>query len=67
MSPPDGEVVAVIGGGPAGLMAAEELARAGRAVTVYEKMPSVGRKFLMAGRGGLNLTHSEAMPRFLGR
>jgi uncharacterized flavoprotein (TIGR03862 family) len=58
--------VAVIGAGPAGLMAAEILAqRAG--VTVYERMPSVGRKFLLAGRGGLNLTHSEELPRFLAR
>jgi uncharacterized flavoprotein (TIGR03862 family) len=52
---------AVIGGGPAGLMAAEIIASAGQAVTVYDRMPSVGRKFLMAGRGGLNLTHSEGM------
>ena len=53
--------VAVIGGGPAGLMAAEMLAAAGPAVSVrlYDAMPSVGRKFLLAGRGGLNLTHSE--------
>ena len=58
---------AVIGGGPAGLMAAEVLARDGVAVTVYDRMPSVGRKFLMAGRGGLNLTHSEALPKFLAR
>ena len=58
---------AVIGGGPAGLMAAEVLARDGVAVTVYDRMPSVGRKFLMAGRGGLNLTHSEALPKFLDR
>jgi uncharacterized flavoprotein (TIGR03862 family) len=58
---------AVIGGGPAGLMAAEVLSAAGVAVTVYDRMPSVGRKFLMAGRGGLNLTHSEAMETFLAR
>ena len=58
---------AVIGGGPAGLMAAEVLSAAGVAVTVYDRMPSVGRKFLMAGRGGLNLTHSEPMEAFLGR
>ena len=45
---------AVVGGGPAGLIAAETLARAGRPVTLYERMPSVGRKFLLAGRGGLN-------------
>jgi uncharacterized flavoprotein (TIGR03862 family) len=59
--------VAVIGAGPAGLIAAEVLAEAGVRVTVYERMPSVGRKFLMAGRGGLNLTHSEELDRFLTR
>ena len=59
--------VAVIGAGPAGLMAAEVLAQSGAAVTVYDAMPSAGRKFLMAGRGGLNLTHSEPLPQFLGR
>lgn len=59
--------VAVIGGGPAGLMAAEVLSAAGRSVTVFEKMPTFGRKFLMAGRGGLNLTHSEDFARFAGR
>jgi uncharacterized flavoprotein (TIGR03862 family) len=59
--------VAVIGGGPAGLFAAEALATAGVKVTVHEKMPSLGRKFLMAGRGGLNLTHSEGLEPFLGR
>jgi uncharacterized flavoprotein (TIGR03862 family) len=59
--------VAIIGAGPAGLMAAEVLARGGADVTVYDAMPSVGRKFLMAGRGGLNLTHSEALPAFLAR
>ena len=57
--------VAIIGAGPAGLMAAEVIARGGARVTVYDAMPSVGRKFLMAGRGGLNLTHSEPMPAFL--
>ena len=57
----------VIGGGPAGLMAAEVLAGAGVAVTVYDQMPSVGRKLLMAGRGGLNLTHAEPLPVFLSR
>ena len=59
--------VVVIGGGPAGLMAAEVLATAGRAVTVFDQMPSAGRKLLMAGRGGLNLTHAEALPVFLSR
>jgi uncharacterized flavoprotein (TIGR03862 family) len=54
--------VAVVGGGPAGLMAAEVLAGAGLSVDLYDAMPSVGRKFLLAGRGGLNLTHSEAQP-----
>jgi uncharacterized flavoprotein (TIGR03862 family) len=58
---------AVVGGGPAGLMAAEVLARDGIAVTVYDQMPSVGRKLLMAGRGGLNLTHAEPLPVFLSR
>ena len=58
---------AVIGAGPAGLMAAEVLARGGAAVTVYDRMPSAGRKFLLAGRGGLNLTHSEDFERFVGR
>ena len=60
-------VVAVIGGGPAGLMAAERLAEGGVAVTVYDRMPSVGRKLQIAGRGGLNLTHTEPLPRFLKR
>jgi uncharacterized flavoprotein (TIGR03862 family) len=59
--------IAVIGGGPAGLFAAEALAQAGHAVTVYERMPNVGRKFLMAGRGGLNLTHSEPLDTFVTR
>ena len=59
--------VAVIGAGPAGLMAAEVLAGGGISVTVYDAMASTGRKFLMAGRGGLNLTHSEALPQFLER
>ncbi|MDP3867578.1 TIGR03862 family flavoprotein [Phenylobacterium sp.] len=59
--------VAIIGGGPAGLMAAEVLSRAGLSVTVYDRMPSLGRKFLMAGRGGLNLTHSEDLDAFIGR
>src|ERR1700716_2910723 len=59
--------VAVIGAGPAGLMAAEVLARGGASVTVYDAMPSAGRKLLMAGRGGLNLPHSEPLPEFLER
>jgi len=59
--------VAVIGAGPAGLMAAEVLTAGGAPVTVYDHMPSAGRKFLMAGRGGLNLTHNEDMPAFLAR
>jgi uncharacterized flavoprotein (TIGR03862 family) len=59
--------VAVIGGGPAGLMAAETLAEAGARVTVYERMPRVARKLLLAGRGGLNLTHGEPLPTFLAR
>ncbi len=59
--------VAVIGGGPAGLMAADVISCAGCEVTILERMPSVGRKFLMAGRGGLNLTHSENLDVFLGR
>jgi uncharacterized flavoprotein (TIGR03862 family) len=57
----------VIGGGPAGLMAAETLLQAGIAVDLYDAMPSVGRKFLMAGRGGLNITHSEPLAQFLSR
>jgi uncharacterized flavoprotein (TIGR03862 family) len=60
-------VVAVIGAGPAGLMAAEVLQAHGARVHVFDAMPSVGRKFLLAGIGGLNLTHSEAMPGFLAR
>jgi uncharacterized flavoprotein (TIGR03862 family) len=56
---------AVIGGGPAGLMAAEVLINGGMRVDVYDAMPSPGRKFLMAGKGGLNLTHSEAHDSFL--
>ncbi|MEX6504123.1 TIGR03862 family flavoprotein [Pseudomonas zhanjiangensis] len=58
---------AIIGGGPAGLMAAEVLARAGVRVELYDAMPSVGRKFLLAGVGGMNITHSEAKNAFLGR
>jgi uncharacterized flavoprotein (TIGR03862 family) len=56
--------VCVIGAGPAGLIAAERLASAGLAVEVFDRMPSAARKFLMAGRGGLNITHSEDMELF---
>ncbi|MGE5467867.1 MAG: TIGR03862 family flavoprotein [Ignavibacteria bacterium] len=59
--------VAVIGGGPAGLMAAEVLGAAGIRVDLYDAMPSVGRKFLMAGKGGLNLTHAEPKSDFVSR
>lgn len=59
--------VTIIGGGPAGLMAAEVLSQAGVRVDVYDGMPSVGRKFLLAGVGGMNITHSEAYPAFLSR
>jgi hypothetical protein len=59
--------IAIIGAGPAGLIAAEHLSAAGHGVDIFEKMPTPGRKFLMAGRGGLNLTHSEPLPAFLGR
>ena len=61
--PLDADVV-IVGGGPAGLMAADVLAHAGRSVHLFDAMPSVGRKFLLAGRGGLNLTHSEPRPQF---
>ena len=59
--------IAIIGGGPTGLMAAEVLAAGGAQVDLFDAMPSVGRKFLLAGRGGLNLTHSEDLERFAGR
>jgi uncharacterized flavoprotein (TIGR03862 family) len=59
--------IAIVGGGPAGLMAAEVAAQGGAQVDVYDGMPSVGRKFLLAGKGGLNLTHSEPLERFLDR
>jgi uncharacterized flavoprotein (TIGR03862 family) len=59
--------VAIIGGGPAGLMAAEILSQAGIKVDLYDAMPSVGRKFLLAGVGGMNITHSEPYPAFLSR
>ncbi|HEV7335926.1 MAG TPA: TIGR03862 family flavoprotein [Bosea sp. (in: a-proteobacteria)] len=64
MSEPD---VAIIGAGPAGLIAAERLAQAGHRVALYERMPSPARKLLLAGRGGLNLTHSEPLDGFLDR
>lgn len=59
--------VAVIGGGPAGLMAAEVLSAGGAQVELYDAMPSIGRKFLLAGRGGLNLTHAEPAALFMQR
>lgn len=59
--------VAIVGGGPAGLMAAEQLSAAGLQVNLYDAMASVGRKFLLAGRGGLNLTHAEPFDAFAGR
>ncbi|MDQ3268442.1 MAG: TIGR03862 family flavoprotein, partial [Pseudomonadota bacterium] len=59
--------VAIIGGGPAGLMAAEVLIQGGVQVDLYDAMPSVGRKFLMAGKGGMNITHSEPIEPFLSR
>jgi predicted flavoprotein YhiN len=58
------DAAAVVGGGPAGLMAAEALLARGVAVDLYDAMPSVGRKFLLAGKGGLNLTHTERRPGF---
>lgn len=63
----DNTFVAIVGGGPAGLMAAEVISQAGLSVHLYDAMPSVGRKFLQAGKGGLNLTHSEPFDQFLGR
>ncbi|OZA30071.1 MAG: NAD(FAD)-utilizing dehydrogenase [Hydrogenophilales bacterium 17-61-9] len=62
-----GRAVAVIGGGPAGLMAAETLIQGGVRVDLYDAMPSMGRKFLLAGVGGMNLTHSEPFERFVSR
>ncbi|VXB24407.1 Aminoacetone oxidase family FAD-binding enzyme [Pseudomonas sp. 8AS] len=66
-SPAKQSSVAIIGGGPAGLMAAEVLANAGVRVELYDAMPSLGRKFLLAGVGGMNITHSEAKESFLSR
>jgi len=57
--------IVIIGGGPAGLMAAEAASAAGAQVNLYDAMASVGRKFLLAGKGGLNLTHSEPSEKFL--
>ena len=64
---PSQKNIAIIGGGPAGLMAAEVIASAGHIVSVYDAMPSVGRKFLLAGVGGMNITHAEPEEKFLGR
>jgi uncharacterized flavoprotein (TIGR03862 family) len=66
-TPNTAQTVAIIGGGPAGLMAAEVLSQAGFKVDLYDAMPSVGRKFLLAGVGGMNITHSEPYPAFLAR
>ncbi|MBF0875973.1 TIGR03862 family flavoprotein [Gluconobacter cerevisiae] len=66
-SPSTAPSIAIIGAGPAGLFAAEILSARGCRVQVFDRMPSVGRKLLMAGRSGLNLTHSEALDRFLKR
>ena len=65
--PQNAPAVAIIGGGPAGLMAAEMLVRGGISVDVYDAMPSAGRKFLMAGKGGMNITHAEPFEVFLTR
>ena len=64
---PAAAAVAIVGGGPAGLMAAEVISAGGMAVDLFDGMPSVGRKFLLAGKGGLNLTHSEAFEPFVAR
>jgi uncharacterized flavoprotein (TIGR03862 family) len=67
MADPSKNKAIVIGGGPAGLMAAEVLSKGGMRVAVYDSMPSFGRKFLMAGKSGLNLTHSEPYEKFIAR
>ena len=67
MNGSEAPLAAVVGAGPAGLMAAEVLVGEGFRVTVYDQMPSAGRKFLLAGRGGLNLTHSETLSSFIAR
>jgi uncharacterized flavoprotein (TIGR03862 family) len=61
------QTIAIIGGGPAGLMAAEVLSQGGAQVDIYDAMPSVGRKFLRAGTGGLNIAHSEPFEKFIAR
>jgi uncharacterized flavoprotein (TIGR03862 family) len=61
------KTIAIIGGGPAGLMAAEVISAQGMQVDVYDAMPSIGRKFLMAGKSGLNITHSEPFEKFVAR
>lgn len=61
------KTIAIVGGGPAGLMAAEAASRSDAEVSLFDAMPSVGRKFLMAGKGGMNITHSEAFPDFCSR
>ena len=60
-------LIAIIGAGPAGLIAAETLLAGGARVNIYDAMPSAGRKFILAGKGGLNLTHSEEYDRFVSR
>lgn len=67
MACPQTRTISIVGGGPAGLMAAEILSANGIAVSLYDRMPTLGRKFLMAGRGGLNLTHSEPFDIFVSR
>ncbi len=67
MAPDDSTPLAIIGGGPAGLMAADVASAAGVSVELFDTMGSVGRKFLLAGKGGLNLTHSEPLPKFIAR
>lgn len=61
------QTIAIIGAGPAGLMAAEKLAQAGMQVDIYDAMPSPGRKFLLAGIGGMNITHAEPFDDFVER
>ena len=67
MNPPASAPVVIVGGGPAGLMAAEVIASSGIPVALYDAMPSVGRKFLLAGVGGMNITHAELHEHLLGR